>query len=334
MDKDALDLKLRLIRDALEKNAKPASGKPTNTLGQRVITKWRYRKKPHNGSSMLPEKCKNRVQLFDDLVQQSSNEFSGFRLHDLQALLEKIRLIQNYTRLLLVEWDARWVNPLTLASKGWKPYQGQSQSQAVFKCCCCHAIMTIQSSKNGDDVTGHNKKLNEKIWNSNIIGNHLRECPWRKNQFDLNKGYYLNSQNLIMDIERIHTSIDKISSGSKEFYIKRNSSRIFHYLTEREMQKLAHFFNCKDYSLVGLLLLGYMKFQEDNLVQCTACFHRASIKGLEHTDFNGHALWCRFYNKEFLPKMLLELIPGENNALTRIGVGERLDKLETVLQNL
>lgn len=94
------------------------------------------------------------------------------------------------------------------------------------------------------------------------------------------------------------------------------------------------FFDCKDYSLVGLLLLGYTKFQKDDLVQCTACFHRASLKKLEYTEFNGHALWCRYYNKELLPTMSLELIGKEDKLITKLGVGERLNKLEAVLQTL
>ncbi|EJS42491.1 YML107C [Saccharomyces arboricola H-6] len=334
MDKDALEVRLGLIRDSLGKDTKLVPRKYKNTLGQQVITKWRYRKKAYNGSSMLSDKCKSRVQLFDDLVQESSDSFPEFRLHDTQALLERIRLIQNHTRLLLVEWDVRWVNPPSLASKGWKPYQGRSHPHAVFKCCCCHAIMSLQSSKNDDISSNYNKKLNEKIWLSNVVGNHLQQCPWGKKQFDLDKEYYLNPQNLITDIERIHTDVEKFSSESKEFHLKRNSSRIFHYLTEIEMKKLAHFFNCKDYSLVGLLLLGYTKFEKDDLVQCTACFHRASLRMLEHIDFNGHALWCRYYSKKLLSKMLLELIDKKDNAITTMGVGERLNKLETVLQIL
>ncbi|CAI7263216.1 ASB_collapsed_G0040210.mRNA.1.CDS.1 [Saccharomyces cerevisiae] len=334
MEKDALEVRLKSIRHSLDKNTKLFPGKYRNTLGERLITKWRYKKKSHNGSSMLPEKCKSHVQLYDDLVQESSKHFVGFRLHDLRALLKRICSIQNYTRHVLIEWDVRWVNPLTLASKGWEPYQSASQSQVPFKCCCCHAIMTIPLLKNGDDVADYNMKLNEKIWNSNIIGNHLQKCPWRENQVDLNKEYYLSSQNLIREIERIHTEIDRIVSGSNEFSLKRNSSRIFHYLSEKEIQKLAFFFDCKDYSLVGLLLLGYTKFQKDDLVQCTACFHRASLKKLEYTEFNGHALWCRYYNKELLPTMLLELIGKEDKLITKLGVGERLNKLEAVLQTL
>lgn len=334
MEKDALEVRLRSIRHSLGKSTKPLPGKYKSTLGERLITKWRYKKKFYNDSSMLPKKCKKHVQLFDDLVQESSNDFVGFRLHDLQALLERTYSIQNYTRLLLVEWDGRWVNPLTLASKGWKPYRGESQSQVAFKCCCCHAIMTILLFKNGDDAADYSMKLNEKIWYCNVIGNHLQKCPWRKNQFDINREYYLSRQNLIREIERIHAEIERIASGSNEFSLKRNSSRIFHYLSENEMQKLAFFFDCKDYSLVGLLLLGYTKFEKDDLVQCTACFHRASLKILEHTEFNGHALWCRYYNKELLPKMLLELIDEEDNLITKMGVGERLNKLEAVLQTL
>ena len=134
MEKDSLEIRLKTIRNSLVNNAKEVSGKHRSTLGHRIITKWRYRKKPYDGNSMLPKNCKNHVQLYDDLIQKSSNDLAGFRLHDLQALLEKICLIQNHTRLLLVEWDVRWVNPLTLASKGWESYQGESQLQAVFKC--------------------------------------------------------------------------------------------------------------------------------------------------------------------------------------------------------
>ncbi|CAI1615032.1 hypothetical protein SEUBUCD646_0M00400 [Saccharomyces eubayanus] len=334
MDEDKLDARLGSIRDSLRKKTKLASRKAKDTLAQRVITKWRYRKKAYDGSSILPERCKNRVQLFDDLVHESSSDFAGFQLHDSRAMLERICLTQNYTRLMLIEWDVRWVNPLTLASKGWKPYQGQSRAQAIFKCCCCHAIMSMHLSKNDDSTADYNRKLNEKIWHSNVINNHLDQCPWKRNQFDVNKEYHLSSQTLIIDIERIYTDIEKITSGLEIFNLKRNSSRIFYYLTEKNMQKLASFFNCNDYSLLGLLLLGYTKFEKEDLVQCTACFHRASVKRLEHTDFNGHALWCRYYNKELLSIMLLELIDEKDNAATKMNVEERLNKLEIVLQTL
>lgn len=297
---------------------------------RKVLKKWRYRsrrasdgcKAPWN--RFLPQKLQRLTPLYDDMVQVASLESHGVRLRDLQGLLERCRRLQEGAKSTPAAWDDQWINPLSLASKGWD-FGSVDEKKRII--CTCHSCRRTLLLDLGFDQCS-SQYLRKSYWIHSVSSAHGPRCPWKDAQFDVEKDYRLHKWNLVHDIERISTELSQSSKvsmkkSSQDFLPKSQFSslkQVFHY--HGEDQRLE------------LLLRGFQPMMnEPDVVKCSACFRKVFTSNLAHLDLSYHEPWCRYRQERLLAEMILSPI-NVADFEEQDNVTKRLHKLETYLEGL
>lgn len=294
-----------------------------------IVRKWKYRtRKDANGpfsrtNRFLPDKMQKLIPLYVNMVDVASEELPGVRLRDLEALLDRCKRIQEGCAGALLDWDERWNNPLTLASKGWEFSSLGQTGKLICTCRCCRKTLCVDMKFDTESTESSRKSY----WINGVINAHDRSCPWRENQFDLKKEYYLKESNLIWDITRMYRSLLNAPA-------LRNEDVAGSYLATQQLTQLKRLFNCNDHSdaLVVLLRGYYFIDREAKIVQCAGCFRKTFIENVWNSSkLNYHAKWCRYRQETELPFMILKSLrkESEDNSMT-----ERLHNLETYLEDI
>lgn len=317
-----------------------------NTLeSRRILRKWKYKTrldKRAKPNSFLSAGLQNFIPLYENVVDSASKELSGFHLHSSKDLLDRCRNIQEGTNHMPLEWDAKWINPLTLASKGWTTCSTNNKSDSGYrllcKCSCCHSTLCLDLQSNENDHGDIQQSLNKRYWEKYISNSHSQLCSWRRKQFDLQNEYHLQDSNLLSDLQRIQKQTMVPSPKSEkepEFHSK--------LLSETQMSQLIAFFNCRDArTLLELSLRGYERIEgREDIVRCTRCFHKAFTDTILCDEkWNCHAPWCRYFHEGRLPKMILELlkgakeIKGNGDVSKKTNVTQQLNELERYFENI
>ncbi|CAR29654.1 ZYRO0G13838p [Zygosaccharomyces rouxii] len=237
----------------------------------KILKKWKYRPRETRSNRFL-----DRVKLcpYENVVLTVRKNCPGFNLHSYDNLIDRCKRIQDGTREQWLDWDNVWINPISLSSKGWD-FSSSQNGNLVCKCVTCSNTLCLQLNSGS--------QLNKRYWEKYVSSEHSIDCPWRKNQFDLVNEYYLQSWNLVRELERISRS--RVSKESALF-----------------SGKLQSLFQIDDESL-KLCLQGYELVEED-VVQCTGCHKRAFTKSILRDQINFHAEWCKYYNCEKLGEMI------------------------------
>lgn len=304
---------------------------------RRILKKWKYKTradKCRKPNSFLSAELQNFIPLYENVVDSASKQLNGFHLHSLKDLLDRCRNIQEGTNQMSLEWDAKWINPLTLASKGWDMCSTNGKSESGYKllckCNCCRSTMCLDLQPNENDHDDIQQSLNKRYWEKYIPNSHSQFCPWKKKQFDLENEYYLRDSNLLSDLQRIQ------KQAMMPFPNKRKEPE-FHskLLSETQMCQLIAYFNCRDTpTLLELSLRGYERIDErDDVSKCTRCFHKAFAKTiLSDERWNCHAPWCRYFQEEKLPMMILELLKGAKDIKENGEASEDRDAQQQLIE--
>ncbi|QLL34696.1 hypothetical protein HG536_0H00710 [Torulaspora globosa] len=293
-----------------------------------ILKKWRYRSRrvPEGRGSpwnrFLPRKLQRLTPLHDDLVELAVREWHGARLCNLQELLERCSGIQDGSRSVVVEWDAKWINPLSLASKGWEFSSSDHKGRMVCRCQSCRKTIVLDLRLE----EASSEYLRQSYWVNGVSKGHSACCPWRNVQFDLEKEYYLHKSNLVHDIERIKKAVSKPCSASKA----EKCPGTFPADQLTQLKKVFHYNG--DDQLLSLLVRGYEPIG-DAVVRCSACFRNAFLRNC--SALNYHESWCRYREENKLAEMILSSLPLDLESCGKPdSVEKRLHNLETYLEEL
>lgn len=261
----------------------------TLTKSDRILKKWKYRPRQVTRNQCLPG---NRHFLYENVVSRLRQECPGFNLHSYEELMDRCSRIEAGTHEQLLDWDAEWLNPLRLSSKGWD-FNGIKKGILVCKCDSCKHTLSLDLSSGSS--------LNKRYWERYVSSEHARHCPWRKTEFDLVNEYHLQSWNLLRDLERL-----------------RLSARGHEATKCTPEDKLQALFQCEKEPL-QLFLQGF-SYIRDDIVQCTGCFSRAFKNTILQTGANEHRSWCKYYDLEKLPRMIEDALdrPVDEDVTTRL----------------
>lgn len=302
---------------------------------RRIIKKWKYRtgkdRKKSATNAFLPDNLQkpDLRPLYDNVMEIASKEYSGVDLYSIEQMLDRIRGISDGTNGALLAWDEKWVNPLSLASKGWQFHALEGSSTLVLNCCFCNTMIYLNLRPLNEESGEHLQQLiNKRCWEELVSVSRCSNCPWKANQVNL-RDYYLHDYNLISDLQRLlsHDSIDfNVEHNDPAFYIPR-------FLSEHQMNRLCEFFQCSDKLKLELLLRGYKPMEScGDAVVCVRCFRKAFVGGVVGSEqLNCHNSWCRYHNEKELASMILSLL---ENVDAPKDAKSRLKELESYLESL
>ncbi|QLQ81814.1 hypothetical protein HG537_0G00680 [Torulaspora globosa] len=291
----------------------------------KVIRRWRYRsRKVAEGrvslwNRFLPEKLQRLTPLYDDLVEIAVRKSHGARVCGLKEVLERCCGFQEGCGSVVVEWDDKWINPLSLASKGWAFESVDERKRLVCRCRSCCRTIVVDLNPEESSVY-----LRRSCWLNGVVKGHGACCPWRNVQFNLDKEYYLNKSNLVHDIERISRALKKPCN------LPRTSQEPLSPDQLTQLKKVFHYDG--DDQLLALLVRGYEPIGND-VVRCSACFRKAFLHN--YSTLNYHESWCRYRDENKLTEMILSALSLDFESCGNTGsVEERLHNLETYLEKL
>ncbi|CDH13680.1 uncharacterized protein ZBAI_05466 [Zygosaccharomyces bailii ISA1307] len=273
--------------DSCEKLRVPLTD--VTTKGAGILKKWKYRPcKVEPNRFILHE----RHLSYENMVTKARRGFPRFNLHSYGDLMSRCSKIEAGTQSHWLDWDAEWLNPLKLSSKGWD-FEVLNSGNLVCKCASCKSILCLKLNSG--------PSLNKRYWERYVSSEHSEHCPWRERQFDLRNEYYLQSWNLIRDIERIKhlaTSHPTIATIPRD--------------------RLQILFKCDEDSL-KLFLQGF-RYLQDDIVECAGCFRRAFKSKILQQEVNAHSSWCKYYDREKLSNMITKELefPKEENLASRL----------------
>lgn len=298
-----------------------------------IVERWKYRtRKGPDGSwkrsnRFLPEKLQKMTPLYVNMVEVASQQLGDVGIRDVQALLDRCRGIQEGCVGTILDWDARWNNPLTWASKGWAFGYVDDAGAVTCRCRWCRKTVCMDLRLDAEQTQSSRKSY----WLNGATRMHDRSCPWRENQFDLDSEYYLRVSNMIRDLERIHRALTSAPAAEC-------APVEYSYPTKQQLAKLERFFSCDDRAhALAILLRGYEFLEKDpSIVQCTSCFTKTFVKNFsDNSKLNYHASWCRYRQESQLPSMILESLRDEVVGVKdAISITERLKDLETYLEGI
>ena len=287
-----------------------------------TINKWKWRSSKIRRNRFLQGLPLRSLPTYQNLAKISSEEFNGgFQLYSEDALLLRVRKIREYTKLLFLRWDLGAINPLTLSSKGWTTVEnGFAPIGSVslnFVCLCCHKRLTIGVTSGENEET--------------MSDSHLPNCPWRKNVFDLKSRYYFNSLNVANEIEYIKGCSRNISTDSGHTIAAYDLFKQIHRLkNSSEIDTLLKLLNSNEDNLLALSihLQGY-EVVEGNILRCRGCFTYSNTNKLLNrvAHIHTHTPWCKYYKKDVLPRLILDLVPRELADIENDTLQIRLQKL-------
>lgn len=273
--------------DSHEKLRVPLTG--VTTKGDRILKKWKFRPcKVEPNRFVLHE----RHLSYENMVTKARRGFPRFNLHSYEDLMSRCSRIEAGTQSQWLDWDAEWLNPLQLSSKGWD-FKVLNSGNLVCKCASCKSTLCLKLNSG--------PSLNKRYWERYVSSKHSEHCPWRERQFDLRNEYHLQPWNLIRDIERIKrlaTSHAAIATVPRD--------------------RLQILFKCDEESL-KLFLQGFRYLQED-IVECAGCFRKAFKSKILQQGVNAHSSWCKYYDREKLSNMIRKELefPKEENLASRL----------------
>lgn len=312
--------------DVWEAGTGRKKGRDGNAGG--IVRKWRYRSRKVAGgrrslwNRFLPRKLQKLTPLHEDLVQVAAQEWHGARLCDLEGLLERCRGIQEGCGSVAVDWDEKWINPLSLASKGWEFSSIDDQGRTVCRCQSCRKTIVVDLERGKPS----SEYLRQSYWVNGVTGGHNACCPWRNVQFSLETEYRLHKSNLVHDIERIKKALSKPyrASDTEQPQGPLSPSQL------TQFKKIFHYNG--DDQLLSLLVRGYEPMG-DGVVRCSACFRTAFLRN--YSELNYHESWCRYRDENKLAEMILSSLSLDFESSEKPdSVEKRLHNLETYLEEL
>ena len=285
-----------------------------------TINKWKWRPSKLRRNRFLRGHPLKSLPIYQNIAKITSEKFNGeFQLYSEDALLLRVRKIKEYTKLLFLKWDVGVINPLTLSSKGWTTAEnGCAPIGSVslnFVCHCCHKRLTIGVTLEEDEET--------------MSESHLPNCPWRRNVFDLKSRYYFNSLNVANEIEYIKGHSFHISSDSGRTIVAHDLFKQIHRLqNSTEVDTVLKLLNFNEDNLLTLSiqLQGYEVVAND-VLRCRGCFTYSDTNKLLSPVAHTHTPWCKYYRKDVLPRLILDLVPRELVAMENDTLQVRLQKL-------
>lgn len=303
---------------------------------RRIIKKWKYRTKncerATSRNAFLPEKLQKLQPLYYNVSEIVGKEYKGLQLYSLEQALERLNSIVVGTNCVLLSWDDKWINELSLASKGWKFHSlaGETPNTLVLLCSCdrCDTkiYLDLHSTENHNNDNVQNL-INERYWEDIVTKSRPSQCPWVSNQFDLSD-YHLKEANLIHDITRMqgHETVHFGTSGE----ITHNSTPLF---SQEQLFSLSEFFKCADKRKLELMLRGFIPVEGCNdAVICVRCFRKAFIGSITGSDYlNPHAPWCRYHDETKLPTMITSQLLS---AKKTDDIKKRLSDLENYFESV
>lgn len=263
-------------------------------------------------NKFLDDKTQNHIKIYYNNAAIASKQFPNFYLHNLKKFLKCIEDIVKHTKYSGIEWDSKWINPVTIASKGWTVLN-VIKSILTLKCTSCRGVWSF-------DTYESSSSLNERYY-SYLSKEHDDLCLWKKHQVNLEQYYYLNESNLYMDIERISNELKKdIINSNLKFEISETVKSISIFLEATHLKL----------PLLAILLLGYQIINED-FVSCTRCFHMTFITKIKDKSYNGHTTWCRYNNNDILSDLLCEFYLKYESKIKNESLNARLIRLQEII---
>lgn len=171
----------------------------------KILKKWKYKPRKTTSNRFL---SRDKQCPYENVVLNIKEDYPGFNLHSYDDLMNRCRRIQDGTREQWLCWDNRWINPLSVSSKGWDFCVLQNEN-LTFKCVTCSSTLCLRLSSTSE--------LNKGYWEKYVPLEHSIDCPWRKNRFDLENEYYVQPWNLIRELERI-SRLREIGESNKDLY--------------------------------------------------------------------------------------------------------------------
>ncbi|SJM88430.1 uncharacterized protein ZBIST_4619 [Zygosaccharomyces bailii] len=278
--------------DSYEKLRVPLTS--VTTKGDRILKKWKYRPCKLKRNRFI---LHGRHLSYENMVVKARRGFPGFNLHSYEDLMSRCSRIEAGTQSQWLDWDAEWLNPLQLSSKGWD-FESLNSGNLVCKCANCKSTLCLKLNSG--------PSLNRRYGERYVSSEHSEHCPWRERQFDLRNEYHLQPWNLIREIERIkHLGTSRATIAT----IPRD--------------KLQILFKCDEESL-NLFLQGF-RYLQDDIVECAGCFRKAFKSKILQQGVNAHSSWCKYYDREKLSNMIRKELefPKEENLASRLKILEK-----------
>ncbi|AET38413.1 Pml39p Ecym_2706 [Eremothecium cymbalariae DBVPG len=277
------------------------------------VSKFKYKSKEFwKENSFLPKNLQFVKCLYQSNVDLAVEKFRGFQIHNPTVFLKWVEEVVIISRQGMFQWDAKWINPVILLSRGWKVVEVQ-ECVITLRCACCCKSWLIELSD-----AAHEGGILE-LYNKRIQKEHGAKCPWLTSAVDIEQYYKLHKNNVSVDIQRIADAL----RSSSTLPLPNNI-----VITE-DIKEIAKLFNA-DSRQLGLLHIFVKGYQiiSDQIIECTRCFHRSPLQSLvDDINYHGHTTWCRYAEKNRLKTLLLEL-PKSGELLPVGTLSDRLMRLE------
>ncbi|CCC68192.1 hypothetical protein NCAS_0B01080 [Naumovozyma castellii] len=314
-----------------------------------VLKLWKYKPRKHQthlnknilsvNTKQLITEVQEKSFLYENVVETSAKKLGNYRVRSKQDVMKRYQSIYEATRYSLLSWDAKWVNPLMLALKGWN-FLVLKQSMLTCVCHSCKKTVTLNLEQPARlsvyDILSTENPLNKKYWHTLVVDSHSDICPWKQNAFPLEDEYYLKETNIISDIERIQHELENRGSNFSKLKAASDSLK----LSTEELNIICSFFGCKqEDSFLVLLLNGWNPTSILYVFSCLSCLRKVStgtLRDIISLSPHDHEAWCKYHDSKQLPNLIIQLLNQskftlENNATsTKEMLSNMNDFLETI----